>query len=82
MIKEAFRTALMALAGGTHRGVARRQATGRRAIGVAAITRHADREEAIAASTDFLTKRRIHHVEATARFDWTSPLNRATTADD
>jgi hypothetical protein len=48
---------------------------------VAAVTRAADREEAIAAATDFLAKR-VHDVEAAARFDWTSPLNRVTTAND
>ena len=31
----------------------------------------ADREEAIAAPTDFLAKRRVHDVGAAARFDWT-----------
>jgi hypothetical protein len=45
---------------------------------VAAITRHADRKQPIAASADFLTKRRIHDVEAAARFDWTRRLNRGT----
>jgi hypothetical protein len=49
---------------------------------VTAITRRTDREEAIAASTNLLAKRRVHDVEAAARFDWTSPLNRVTTADD
>jgi hypothetical protein len=49
---------------------------------MAAIARRADGEEAIAASTDFLAKRRVHDVEAAARFDWTSPINRGTTADD
>ena len=48
-----------------------RRATRRRAIRVAAITRGADREEAVAASTDFLAKRRVHDVGAAARFDWT-----------
>ena len=57
---------------------ARRRATGRRAIRVAAITRGADREESIAAATDFLAKRRIHDVEAAARFDWTRRSNRGT----
>jgi hypothetical protein len=45
---------------------------------MAAITRCADREEAIAASTDFLAKRRVHDVEAAARFDWTRLANRGT----
>jgi hypothetical protein len=71
MIEAAFGTALMALAGGAHRRLAGHRATRGRAIRVTAITRGADREEAIAASTDFLAKRRIHDVEAAARFDWT-----------
>jgi hypothetical protein len=45
---------------------------------MAAVTRDADRKETIAASADFLTKRRIHDVEAAARFDWTRRLNRGT----
>jgi hypothetical protein len=49
---------------------------------VAAITRRADREGAIAASTDSLAKRRIHDVEAAARFDWTRRSNRGTNRDD
>jgi len=78
MIEAALGTALMALAGGPHGGLARRRATPRRAIGVAAITRHADRKDAIAPSTDFLAKRPIHDVEAAARFDWTRRSNRGT----
>lgn len=79
MIEAAFGTALMALAGGAHRRLARRRATRGRAIRVAAIARHADRKDAITASTDFLAKRRIHDVEAAARFDWTRRSNRGTT---
>ena len=45
---------------------------------MAAIARGADREEPIAASTDFLAKRRVHGVGAAARFDWTRRLNRGT----
>jgi hypothetical protein len=71
MIEAAFGTALMPVAGGAHRRLARRGATRRRAVRVAAITRGADREEAITAATDFLAKRRVHDVEAAARFDWT-----------
>jgi hypothetical protein len=82
MIEPAFGAALMPLAGGAHRRLARRRATHRRAIRVAAITRGADREEPIAASADFLAEWRIHDVEAAARFDWTSSLNRVTSADD
>jgi hypothetical protein len=82
MIETAFGTALMSLAGVAHRRLARRRATCGRAIRLAAITRHANREEVIAATTDLLAKRRVHDVEAAARFGWTSPLNRVTTADD
>jgi len=45
---------------------------------VAAVTRTADREESIAVATDFLAKRRVHDVEAAARFDWTRRSNRGT----
>jgi hypothetical protein len=78
MIEAPFGTAAMTLARGTHRGVAGRRATRRRAVRVAAITRGADREEAIAAATDLLAERRIHDVEAAARFDWTRRSNRGT----
>ena len=78
MIEAAFGAAPMALARGADRRAARRRATRRRAIRVAAITRRADREEAIAAATDFLAKRRVHDVGAAARFDWTRRANRGT----
>jgi hypothetical protein len=79
MIEPAFGTAPVALAGGADRSPARGGAARRRAIRLAAITRHADREESIAASTEFLAKRRVHDVGAAARFDWTRRLNRGTT---
>ena len=78
VIEAAFGTATMALARRSHRRVAPRGATGRRAIRVTAITRHANRKDAIAATTDFLAKRRVHDVEAAARFDWTRRSNRGT----
>ena len=78
MIEATLGTALMTLSSGTHGCLARRRATHRRAIRVAAITRHADRKDAIAASTDFLAKRPIHDVEAAARFDWTRRSNHGT----
>jgi len=81
MIEAPFGAALMALPGGADRRLARRRATRGRAIRMAAITRHADREDAIAASTDLLAKRRIHDVEA-ARFDWTRRSNHGTRGDD
>jgi hypothetical protein len=82
MIETAFRAATMTLLGRADRVAACRRSTRRRAIGLAAITRDTDREESIAASAEFLAKRRVHDVEAAARFDWTLPLNRVTTADD
>lgn len=45
---------------------------------MAAIARGADRKQLIAASTDFLAQRRVHDVEAAARFDWTRLANRGT----
>ena len=62
--------------------VARGGATRRRAIRVAAITRRADREEAIAAPTDFLAKRRVHDVGAAARSDWTRRVKPWHNRDD
>jgi hypothetical protein len=78
MIEAAFRAAAMPLARGAHRRATCGETTRRRAIRVAAITGCADREEPIAATTDFLAKRRVHHVEAAARFDWTRLANRGT----
>ena len=78
MIEAALGTAPVALAGGADGGPARGHAARRRAIPLAAITRDADREETIAAATDFLAKRRVHDVGAAARFDWTRRANRGT----
>jgi hypothetical protein len=78
MIEAAVGAPPMALARGAHRRATSRGATRGRAIRVAAITRGADRKEAIATATDFLAKRRIHDVEAAARFDWTRLANRGT----
>jgi len=78
MIEAAFGTAAVTVAGGADRRAAGGRATRRRAIGVAAIAGAADREQSIAASTDFLAKRRIHGVGAAARFDWTRRSNRGT----
>jgi hypothetical protein len=82
MIEAAFRAPPMVLTRGADRRMTGRRATCGRAVRVAAITRGADREEAIAAATDFLPKWGVHDVEAAAGFDWTSPLNRVTSADD
>jgi hypothetical protein len=78
MIEATFGTAAVALAGAADGCTARRRATRRRAVRVAAITRGTDREEAIAAATDLLAERRIHDVEAATRFDWTRRSNRGT----
>jgi hypothetical protein len=43
---------------------------------MAAITGGTDRNEAVAATTDLLAKRRVHAVDAAARFDWTRRVNR------
>jgi hypothetical protein len=78
MIEAAFATPTVPLAGGADGCTARGRAARERTVRVAAITRRADREEAIAASTDLLTKRRVHDVGAAARFDWTRRINRGT----
>jgi hypothetical protein len=78
MIEAPLGTSSMALTRGADRVAARGLTTRRRAIGVAAITRGTDRKAAIAVSTDFLAKRPVHDVGATARFDWTRRLNRGT----
>jgi hypothetical protein len=57
---------------------ARDFATGRRAIRMAAITRDADRKEPVATPARPLAKRRVHNVDAAARFDWTRCVNRGT----
>jgi hypothetical protein len=75
VIEAAFQTATVALARGADRRATGSRATRRRAVRMAAITRDADGEETITASADFLAKRRVHDVDAAARFDWTSPLN-------
>ena len=78
MIEAPFGTAAMALARGADAVAACRRATRRRAIRVTPITGRADREETVAASADFLAKRRVHDVGAAARFDWTRLANRGT----
>jgi hypothetical protein len=78
MIETAFGTLTMALPRGLDRCAPGRNPTRRRAIGVAAITRDTDRKEAVAAAADFLAKRRVHDIDAAARFDWTRRRNRGT----
>jgi hypothetical protein len=78
MIEAAFGTVPMALTRGANRRTARGRTTRRRAIGLAAITRDADRKETVAVATDLLAKRCVHNVEAAARFDWTRRSNRGT----
>jgi len=79
MIEAALWAPPMASTRSPDRRAASRGAARQRAIGVTAITRRADREEAVAASADFLAKRRVHNVGAAARSDWTRRLNRGTT---
>jgi hypothetical protein len=78
MIEASFGTTPMTRTSGAHRVSARGLATRRRAIGMAAIARRTDGEDAIAAAADFLAKRPVHDVDAAARFDWTRPSNRGT----
>jgi hypothetical protein len=78
MIEAPFGTTPMTLTSCAHRVSARGLATRRRAIGVAAIARRTNGEDAIAASTDFLAKRPVHDGDAAARFDWTRRTNRGT----
>jgi hypothetical protein len=78
MIEASFGTPSMTRTSGAHRVSARGLATRRRAIGVAAIARRTDGEDAIAAPTDLLAKRPVHDVDAAARFDWTRRANRGT----
>src|SRR5712691_236938 len=81
MIEAAFRAAPMPAPRGADRSMAGGRATRRRAIRMAAITRRADREEAVAAPADFLAKRRVH-VGAAAHSNWTRTRNRGTTDSD
>lgn len=78
MIETPFGTTPMTRTSGAHRVSTRGLATRRRAIGVAAIARRTDGEDAIATSTDLLAKRPVHDVDAAARFDWTRRVNRGT----
>ncbi len=78
MIEAAFRTGPMAPARGADRGVPSGRTTRGRAIGVATITRRADREEAVAPPAGLLAKRRVHDVGAASRTDWTRRPNRGT----
>jgi hypothetical protein len=78
MIEPPFGAPAVPVAGRAHRGLTRRHPTRPRAIGVAAITGGTDRKQPVTASTDLLAKRRVHGVEAAARFDWTRPQNRGT----
>jgi hypothetical protein len=79
MIEAAFRTAAMALARGADRLAPTAAATRRRAIGVAAITGGADREEPVAEPAGALAERGVDHVGAATRSDWTRRANRGTT---
>ncbi len=78
MIETAFQADTMAVAGGPDRAPAGSRPTGRRAVRVAAITRWANRKEAVAEPTDFLAERRVHGPGAAGRSGWTSSPNRGT----
>jgi hypothetical protein len=78
VIEAPFRAPAMSLTRGTDRRATRRRTTRRRAIRVTAIARDADREEPVATPARSLTKRRVHDVDAAARFDWTRRVNRGT----
>ena len=78
MIQAPFRTAAMAAAGRAEAISTGGGATRGRAIRLAAVTRDADGEEPVAASTDLLAERRVHDVGAATRSDWTQRSNRGT----
>jgi hypothetical protein len=78
MIEAPFEAASMALTRGGDRTPTPGTAAGRRAVGVPAIARQTDREEAVAEPTGFLAKGRVHDVGAAARTDWTRRPNRGT----
>ena len=82
MVKPPFAALSMPPAGSPERDLPRRQAAGRRAIGVATITGRADREERVAAPADLLAKGRVHQVGAAAPSDWTRSANRGTNRAD
>ena len=80
MIEAAFEAPAVAPARRPNRALARHGATGAGAVRVAAITGHADREDAVTATACLLAKRGVHGVGATAiRSDWTYSPNRGTT---
>ena len=68
----------MPTARGVDRAAPAGGATAGGAIRVTAITRGADREEAVATPTRFLAKRRVHDIGAATRSDWTRRSNRGT----
>src|ERR1700676_1915317 len=78
MIEAPFGAASMAVPRGGDRPPTPGTATGQRAVGVPAIARDTDREEAVTKSTGFLAKRRVHGAGAAGCSSWTSSANRGT----
>jgi hypothetical protein len=78
MIEAPFEAASVALTRGPDRPPTSGTATGPRAVGVPAIARDTDREEAVAEATGLLAKGRVHDVGAAAHTDWTRRPNRGT----
>jgi len=62
VIEASFRTAPMAGLGGLHRAPAGQGPAARRAVGVAAVARHTDREEAAAPAARLLAEGLVHGV--------------------
>jgi len=81
MVETALGTLLMADPGSPHRPATTGRPAARCAVGMAAITRGADGEQAAAVSAGLLAKRLVHGVGARgASSDWTTSRNRGTTA--
>ena len=78
MIEAPFGTAAVALTRRGDRPLTAGTATKRRAVGVTAIARHTDGEQAVAQPTGLLAKGGVHGVGAAGRSGWTSSPNRGT----
>ena len=81
MVETSFRTALMAGLGSVNRPATSCRPTRWRAVGMAAVARHADGEGAAALTTGSLAEGLVQGVGARGAIsDWTTSLNRGTTA--
>ena len=81
MVATALGTALVSSPGSLHRPATGGRPAARRAVGVAAVTRRADRKQVAAVSAGLLAERDVHGVGARgASSDWTTRSNRGTTA--